>query len=60
MSLDDDDLRYRDPMLTCSNRQCRHVHRVHERPRDPQTGYVLCPLCGCRLFVECEVTGHAA
>lgn len=48
----DEDLRIRDPIVICSNRACRHEHRVSQRRAYDGDDYTRCPRCGGEWFGE--------
>jgi hypothetical protein len=49
---DNQDLRIRDPIVTCGNRHCLHEHRVHQRRLDEGAEHTRCPRCGDEWFRE--------
>lgn len=46
------DLRLRNPLVICANRQCRLQHRIAERQTVSGEQYSLCPRCRDDAFVE--------
>lgn len=46
------DLRLRNPLVICANRQCRLQHRIAERQTVSGELYSLCPRCRDDAFVE--------
>lgn len=52
MSTADQDLRIRDPIVTCGNRRCGHQHRIHQRRLVDGEDFSRCPRCGDEWFRE--------